>query len=128
MDEQVRMALKELKRYILELSEEAEKGSAYGEELWNKIVTSGGVLQELAYYHDTGDFWCQHKVAGYTLADILVWQVDHFKAYLDRQEMNRYRRERLFLESLEIMLEMEKNPEPYIEKMRMESGNDSQTF
>lgn len=129
MDEQVQKALAELKRFVFELSEDSEKDAEYAETLWKKIVASNGVLRELAYYHDTGEFWCQYKVAGYTLADILVWQVDHFKAYMDRHlQMNRYRKERLFLESLEVMLQMEENPEPFIEKMRMESGNDSQTF
>lgn len=129
MDEQVQKALAELKRFVFELSEASEKDAEYAETLWKKIVASNGVLRELAYYHDTGEFWCQYKVAGYTLADILVWQVDHFKAYMDRHlQMNRYRKERLFLESLEVMLQMEENPEPFIEKMRMESGNDSQTF
>ena len=62
---------------------------------------------------------------GYTLADVLVWQVDHFKAYMDRPlEMNRYRRERLLLTALDILLQMEENPAPYIEKMKGETGTD----
>jgi hypothetical protein len=54
-----------------------------------------------------------------------VWQVDHFKAYMDRHEdMNRYHSERLLLESLDIMLKMETEPEKYIEKMTDETGTD----
>lgn len=126
MDERVQKALEELKRFVLELSVSGGLGEEYGKKLWTKILSSEGVLKELAYYHDTGDFWCGYRVAGYTLADILVWQVDHFKFYMDRpEEMNRYRKERLFLESLETMLEMEKNPVPYVEKMSCESGQDA---
>ena len=128
MDEQVRAVLIELKRFVITLSEQAELGREYGEALWKRIVTSQGVMKELAYFHDTGEFWCGYTVAGYTLADILVWQVDHFKAYLDREEMNRYHKERLFLESLETMLTMEEDPTLIVDKMQRESGNDSQTF
>ena len=126
MDEKVQKALEELKRFVKELSVLAELGEEYGEKLWSEIMKSQSVLKELAYYRDTGECWCGYRVAGYTLADILVWQVDHFKAYMDRHEqMNRYRKERLFLESLDIMLKMEKDPTVYIEKMRCESGQDA---
>ena len=92
------------------------------------MLRSEGVLKELAYYHDTGSFWDGYEVAGFHLTDIIVWQVDHFKAYMDRHdEMNRYRTERLFVESLDIMLQMEKDPDPFIRKMREESGTDFDT-
>lgn len=123
--ELVAKAMATLENFVVHLSVAAGESESYGTELWNKIKKSGGILQELAYYHDYGDFWCQYQVAGYTLADILVWQVDHFKAYLDRPtEMNRYRKEKLVLSAFEIMVEMEENPQPYIEKMSNETGTD----
>lgn len=118
-------AMKALHDFVFALSEQAEKDADYAETLWTRISKSEGVLKELAYYYDTGNFWCGHQVAGYTLADILIWQVDHFKAYMDRHvEMNRYRKERLFLESLDVMLQMEKDPAPFVTKMREETGTD----
>ncbi|MCR4617574.1 MAG: hypothetical protein K5669_05255 [Lachnospiraceae bacterium] len=125
MTEEQKRAFEALHNFIINLSGKAGKDEAYAENLWKDILTSEGVLKELAYYHDTGNFWDGYEVAGFHLTDILVWQVDHFKAYMDRrEEMNRYKTERLFLESLEIMLKMEKDPEPYKKKMRDESGTD----
>ena len=125
MTEEQKKALKSLYLFIIDLSEKSEKGKEYGRELWDRIVLSEGVLKEVAYYFDTGKFWDGYEVAGFHLTDILVWQVDHFKAYMDRrEEMNRYRTERLFLESIEVMLDMEKDPEPFVKKMRDESGTD----
>ena len=122
---QLEKALEVLRDFVCSLALEAGKVHEYGETLWQDIRNSTGLLRELAYYHDYGRFLCEHKVEGYTLADILVWQVDHFKLYMDRpEEMNRYRQPRLFLEALEIMTQMEKNPAPYIEKMRCETGQD----
>ena len=124
-EQQLELALRTLEDYVKEMAVTAEKGEEYGARLWEGIKASNGVLHELAYYHDYGKILCRHQVAGYTLADILIWQVDHFKAYMDRHDkMNRYRRERLFLESLEVMLQMEKNPQPYVDKMMTETGTD----
>lgn len=123
---QLERALETLHDFVRRKTTEAGLEEAYGEELWQGIRKSGGLLQELAYYHDYGEFLCQYKVAGYTLADVLVWQVDHFKFYMDRpKEMNRYRQERLLLESFETMVQMEKNPTSFIEKMKSESGQDA---
>lgn len=124
-NERLKKALETLKVYICEMSENAKMDTGYGERLWEEICQSEGLLQELAYYHDYGRFLCKYTVAGYTLADVLVWQVDHFKLYMDRPaEMNRYRRERLLLEAFETMLELEKNPAPLIEKLTGETGQD----
>lgn len=124
-DEQIQKAMETLKAFVMELSEKAGKTPEYGEELWGRIEKSNGVLRELAYYHDYGEFYGKYQVAGFSLTDILVWQVDHFKAYMDRhEEMNRYRTERLFLESLDVMLKMEEDPGPYVEKMKGETGTD----
>ena len=120
-------ALTTLQNFIYSLAAQAGREDTYGEKLWQGIRQSEGLLQELAYYHDYGAFLCQYKVAGYTLADVLVWQVDHFKLYMDRpEEMNRYRRQRLLLSAFETMLGMEKDPAPYIEKIRGETGQDIQ--
>ena len=128
MTEEQKKAFDALHNFILNLAEKAGKDEAFGEDLWSRMLRSEGVLKELAYYHDTGSFWDGYEVAGFHLTDIIVWQVDHFKAYMDRHdEMNRYRTERLFVESLDIMLQMEKDPDPFIRKMREESGTDFDT-
>ncbi len=125
-DERVEKALNTLRQYVIELSVSAELGEEYGEKLWQGIRQSGGLLQELAYYHDYGKFLCKYVVEGYTLADVLIWQVDHFKLYMDRpQEMNRYRQERLLLSAFDTMVQMEKNPTRFLEKMVGESGQDA---
>lgn len=125
MNEALAQALQTLERYVKQLAACAGETDDYAAALWSRIVKSEGVLKELAYYHDYGKFWGEYKVAGYTLTDILVWQVDHFKAYLDRrEEVNRHKPERLFLHSLDILLQMEVDPAPYVEKISGETGTD----
>ena len=123
--EQLKRALEALRGFVHALAGQAGEDEEYAEGLWQGIRQSGGLLQELAYYYDNGQFLCRHEVAGYTLADILVWQVDHFKLYMDRpEEMNRYRQPRLLLASFDTMLQMERDPEVFAEKMRLETGQD----
>ncbi len=123
--EQLKRALEILGDYVGDLARQAGLDEEYGEKLWQGIRQSQGLLQELAYYHDYGNFLCRYKVAGYTLADVIVWQVDHFKLYMDRpEEMNRYRQQRLLLAAFDTMLEMEKDPEAYVNKMKNETGQD----
>lgn len=125
-DERLTKALDTLHEYVLTLSGQAGKDEEYGEGLWQGIRQSGGLLRELAYYHDYGKFLCEYDVAGYTLADALVWQVDHFKLYMDRPgEMNRYHAPRLLLSAFDTMLQMEKDPLPFVKKMEGESGQDA---
>lgn len=122
---QVEKAMEELRSFVAGLAEQAGQGREYGEKLWQSISGSTGLLRELAYYHDYGGFLCEYEVAGHTLADVLVWQVDHFKLYMDRpEEMNRFRQPRLLLAAFEVMAGMEKDPVPYLEKMRQETGQD----
>lgn len=124
-EERLARALKTLEEWLKELAGVAGETPEYAADLWERLKGSNGVLREFAYYHDYNRFLCEYQVAGHTLADILVWQVDHFKAYLDRpEEMNRYRQERLLLTSLDIMLQMEQDPKKFTEKMRQETGTD----
>ncbi len=124
--ERLRQALFVLKKWTVELCREAGKKEGYAESFFQGLCESEGLLREFAYYHDTRGFLCEKKVAGYSIADIMVWQVDHFKAYLDRgDECLRYDSAGLLLAAFSIMMEMEKNPAPYIEKMKRESGTDT---
>lgn len=125
-EERLERALDMLRSYVLKLAAGAGETERYGEELWQGIRQSPGLLQELAWYHDKGSFLCRYAVEGYTLADVLVWQVDHFKLYMDRpEEMNRYRQERLLLAAFEAMLTLERDPQPLVKKMTDESGQDA---
>ncbi len=123
--EQLEAALRELRGFVVTLAGQAGESEEYGERLWQGIRRSEGLLQELAYYHDYGRPLCRYQVAGYTLADVIVWQVDHFKLYMDRPaDMNRYRQQRLVLAAFDTMLQMEADPAPFAEKMRSETGQD----
>jgi len=114
-----------LQEWVHNLAVSAGKSNEESNEFWQALKADVELLEELEYYAVHGEFLCKYKVAGYTVTDILVWQVDHFKAYLDRrEEINRYRQDKLLYNSFEILLQMRQNPEVYVNKLQGETGTD----
>ena len=70
----------------------------------------------------TGTLLGEFSPEGITISDAIAWQVDHFKAYMDREENNRWHRERLFLQSLETLLDINDGNAQVLSKIRGESG------
>ncbi len=92
------------------------------EELWSRIISCDGVFMELIYWCERGQLWGGFTPEGISISDCIAWQVDHFKAYMDREENNRWHRERLFLQSLETLLDVNDGREGVLAKIRGESG------
>ena len=59
--EQLEKALDALREFVCGLAGQAGKDEAYGQKLWQGISRSEGLLQELAYYYDKGQFLCRYE-------------------------------------------------------------------
>ena len=62
----------------------AGEDEAFLKGFFEMLTASEGVSGEFLYYLEHQDFLCNYRVEGYSLIDIMVWQMDHFKAQLDR--------------------------------------------
>ncbi len=114
-----------LKNYAMDLAVAAGESLKEAEEFWKSLSADEQILEEFNYFYTNRNFLCRYKVAGYTVADILVWQVDHFKAYLDRHDqVNRYNRDKLVFKAFWVLLDMRKNPKFYTDKLMGETGTD----
>lgn len=115
----------EIRGWAMRLAECAGQSEQQAQDFVAELENSQEIQEELCYYYEHQNFLCKYRVAGYTIVDILVWQVDHFKAFLDRpDEMNRYHQDRLVWSAFHTMLEMQRNPENYRRKMQEETGTD----
>ena len=115
----------EIREWAVKLAECAGQDEEQAQAFVAKLENCQEVQEELCYYYEHQNFLCRYRVAGYTIVDILVWQVDHFKAFLDRpDEMNRYHQDRLVWSAFHTMLEMKEHPELYQRKMQEETGTD----
>lgn len=118
-------ALECLKNWTVELAKLAGLEDKEGLKLWESIKDIPGLLREYAYYHDRGELLCEYKVENYTVADILIWQMDHFRSHMDRSDASqRYDKPLLVFNTFKTMVELSKNPESIISQFEQETGTD----
>lgn len=95
------------------------------EKFWSALTQSEPVYREFVYYLEHQNFLCEYKVEGYSLIDIMVWQMDHFKAQMDRgKDDMKNNGDKMLLMAFDTMLKMEKNPQKYVDLMLNETGTD----
>ena len=103
----------------------AGEDEAFLARFFEMLVASEGVSKEFLYYLEHENFLCEYKVAGYSLVDIMVWQMDHFKAQLDRDRTQmKSNGDKMLLEAFHTMLLMEQEPQHYVNLMQTETGTD----
>ncbi len=101
--------------------ESEEFVSAFSEDLF----ADEKILEEFVYYVAENNFLCREKIAGVSVVDILVFQMDHFKATLDRAENGmKTDGNKMVLMAFRTFLNMRTCPEPIIKAMQGESGTD----
>ena len=116
---------KEIEQWIRTLGESAKEGEVFLKALAEALLEEPEAAQEFAYYMETGDFLCKMKVDGYTVIDVMVWQMDHFKARLDQDNSKtRQNGDRMVLLAFNTFLNLVKEPDQYIRKMQAETGTD----
>lgn len=97
----------------------------FAENFWKKLKSDEEIFQEFIYYMEHGNFACKAKIEGYTVIDVMIWQMDHFKARLDRDNSGtRQNGDKMLLLAFDTLLNMRKNPNEYIQKMQTETGTD----
>lgn len=107
------------------LCDHAGEDETFLEKFFAMLTASEGVFQEFVYYLEHQNFRSVYKVAGYGLIDIMVWQMDHFKAQLDRDRRDmKENGDRMLLMAFHTMLLMEQDPKYYVNLMQTETGTD----
>ena len=96
----------------------AGEDEAFLERFFGMLTASEGVSKEFLYYLEHENFLCEYKVEGYSLVDIMVWQMDHFKAQMKSNG------DKMLLEAFHTMLLMERDPQYYVNLMQTETGTD----
>ncbi|MBD5522108.1 MAG: hypothetical protein HDR03_12975 [Lachnospiraceae bacterium] len=103
----------------------AGENEEFLKQFWDALMASEGVYKEFVYYLTNQTFLCEYKVEGYSVVDIMVWQMDHFKAQMDRgHDDMKQNGDKMLLMAFDTMLKMEKQPEKYVLLMQSETGTD----
>ncbi len=98
---------------------------AFFESFWEQLCADDGVYLEYVYYLIHGDFKGKEKVEGVSVVDILIWQIDHFKAQLDVDTtLTKRRSGSMVLLAFDTFMKMKKDPRRYLSKLREDTGTD----
>ena len=107
------------------LCHHAGENEAFLRDFWLRLKQSENIYNEFIYYLEHQNFLCQYKVAGYSVVDIMVWQMDHFKAQMDRgRDDMKNNGDKMLLMAFDTLLKMEHSPQRYVELMQTETGTD----
>lgn len=114
-----------LREIIAQMCDEAGEPSGAAEQFFQKINEYPEVKEDFIYYCETKDFLCKLKVSGITVADIVVWQIDRFKAAIDEGRFElKYNGAHMVLSAYYTMCDVIDNPERYLNRFRSETGSD----
>lgn len=116
---------KEVDEWIALLCREAGADEAFREAFKRKLEQAPEIYEELLYFAYHRNFLCRYQIRGVSVVDILVWQIDHFKAGMDRGNYDmKYNRNKMVLMAFDTFLNMEKEPEKYVSALQSETGTD----
>jgi len=121
MNEEIRQAALAWSRALCECAGENEE---YAAKFWKRLNASAGVMSEFVYYMINQSFVCEYKIHDVSIVDIMVWQIDYFKAGMDMGRKEKENPDRMLLTAFATMLDMETNPEETIAKMKSDTGTD----
>ncbi|MCR5594806.1 MAG: hypothetical protein K6G12_03080 [Lachnospiraceae bacterium] len=119
--EQVDQAAKEWAYALCECAGETKE---YAEAFFERITSSEGVYGEFVHYMLTQDFACTYSIEGVTIVDIMVWQIDLFKAGMDTARAQRDNPDKMLLSAFVTMLDMEDDPDTVLSAYRSDTGTD----
>ena len=115
----------EISGYARELGAQAGLDEEFLGSFLGKLWEDREVLEEFVYYVEHNQFADRIKVNGYGIVDVLVWQIDHFKAWLDRDNtQTKENGSAMLLRAFDTFLDMRKCPEKYVRAMESETGTD----
>lgn len=114
--------LREWADYLCEYTGETKESAKI---FWGELTAIPELLDEFAYYYKNKELLCKYKVDNFTIADILIWQMDHFRSHMDRSDsVNRYDNNYLLLSTFCTMIMLHKNSDKIKEQFAAETGTD----
>lgn len=125
MGEQYICDMDRLYAYAVDLCRQACEEDGVLEVFWNAVSSHPEVLKEFDYYSKNNNFLCELVVKGITIADILVWQIDRFKAALDEGKFAlKYNGPHMVIAAFYTMTDVCDNPDKYYIRFQSETGCD----
>lgn len=100
---------------------------AFLQDFWERLTADPEIYEEFIYYLEHQDFLCKVKIEGYGLVDLMIFQIDHFRAVMDQDVADmRLNKDKMLLSAFNSLLLMRRDPAPFVQMMQNETGTDRQ--
>lgn len=110
---------------LLALGEIAGEPKEWCDKLWEDIIFSPDLLEELVFYLEHHCLTENIKCCGYSMIDLYVWQMNRYNIIGDSgKNTDTCNKDRMVLKAFRDMIEMRKNPDEYIKKLTLGRGMD----
>ncbi len=120
-----RERLERARQFAAALCHYGEQDEIFLADFWSALEQETDILEEFCQYMDHREFACGVSVQGYTVIDIMIWQIDHFKARMDHRDPGMGGNgDKMLLMAFDTLLKMKKEPERYVRMMQGETGTD----
>lgn len=117
-----------LSQIISDSAKRAGLSEAFAVDFGKRLAGNTDVLNEYVHYLKTGNFIGEYKLASLSISDIIVYQIDHFKAAMDQDRLDmKFNPDKMVLMAFDKMLELSENPEnaeAFKNRLTSESGTD----
>lgn len=119
------MEREQIESYVRKLCAQAGESEEFCRNFCADLFADEDICREFVFYMEKGTFACEEKVEGYTVVDVMIWQIDHFKAWLDRDTAGTSKNSgKMLLAAFDTLLKMKKDPAKYVLRMQSETGTD----
>lgn len=109
-----------------ELCNYTRKGKDWMNEFWNALLENEAIYKEFVYYLGHHELSGTHRIAGYTVIDLFIWQLDSYQLRMDAGKVDmRCNKEELILNAFYHFLKMEQTPDEYVKKLSRGTGMDA---
>ena len=116
---------KEAYEWAQALCKYAGADEAFCRDFWNRLVQDEEIYEEFVYYMLHQDFLYKVKIEGYGLVDLMIFQIDRFRAIMDQDVADmRHNKDKMLLMAFNSLLRMRTNPEAFLELFRTQTGTD----
>ena len=77
------------------------------ESIRERLLKNEALLNEFVYYIKHRDFLCEYKIEELSIADVMVYQIDYFKAAMDQDRLDmKFNPDKMLLSAFKCMLDM----------------------
>jgi hypothetical protein len=110
---------------LVQIGESSGETKQWCDKLWEDMVFQNDLLEEFIYFLDNHCLKDNVKCEGYGLIDLYMWQLNKFNVMGDSGKNTEFcNKDRMVLWAFRDMIDMRKNPEPFIKNMNLGKGMD----